>query len=52
MAFVAPLAPARDLRRVAVVWFVPDMRIENQIPYEPHAQGHAAEGHAIETPRD
>ena len=43
VALVAPLVAFAIYVGVAVIWFVPDMRIERQIPNEPHADGHAGE---------
>ena len=43
VALVVPLAAFAIYVAVAVIWFVPDMRIERQIPHEPHAGGHASE---------
>jgi uncharacterized membrane protein len=47
VALVLPLLAFAIYVAVAVIWFVPDMRIERQIPHGPHA-----EGDALEAPRD
>jgi uncharacterized membrane protein len=47
IALVLPLVAFAIYIGVALMWFVPDMRIERQIPHEPHA-----EGHPTEAPRD
>jgi TMEM175 potassium channel family protein len=42
VALVAPLVAFAIYVAVAVIWFVPDMRIERQMPHEPHEDGHRA----------
>jgi uncharacterized membrane protein len=39
VALVLPLAAFAIYIGVALLWFVPDMRIERQMPHEPHAEG-------------
>ena len=55
VALVLPLAAFAIYVGVALIWFVPDMRIERQIPHEPHAGGHPADGardeHAVAADR-
>ena len=43
VALVAPLVAFAIYVGVALVWFVPDMRIERQIPHAPHGDGHPGE---------
>ncbi|HXI45505.1 MAG TPA: TMEM175 family protein [Candidatus Acidoferrales bacterium] len=39
VALVAPLVAFAIYVGVAVIWFVPDMRIERRLPHEPHGSG-------------
>jgi uncharacterized membrane protein len=40
VALALPLAAFLIYAGVALIWFVPDMRIERQMPHEPHVDGH------------
>jgi uncharacterized membrane protein len=41
VALALPLAAFLIYAGVALIWFVPDMRIERQMPHEPHVDGHS-----------
>jgi uncharacterized membrane protein len=41
VALALPLAAFLIYAGVALIWFVPDMRIERQMPHEPHVEGHS-----------
>jgi len=43
VALIAPLLAFAIYVGVALIWFVPDMRIERRLPHEPHAEGSAPE---------
>jgi uncharacterized membrane protein len=41
VALALPLAAFLIYAGVALIWFVPDMRIERQMPHAPHVDGHS-----------
>jgi hypothetical protein len=48
VALVLPLAAFVIYIGVALLWFVPDMRIERQMPHEPHVDQHPHTGEPLE----